>query len=156
MRIGFRLPDALIESAQAAVEVVAVIVLGEGDCLSVDGQLAAAESVGVASDGAAEEGITSDVVFEGTQAQGDFAEAAMDIGHADRGQRRAEFADRDFHAAGVRERVELDRATFDDAVLAAQGEARATGTTQGEEAGDQQGAVSQHFGGEHAREIVGR
>ena len=44
------------EAAQAAVEGIAVVVLGEGDGLSVDGQLAVGEAVGVAADGAAEEG----------------------------------------------------------------------------------------------------
>ena len=138
------------------MEVVAVVVLGERDRPPVDGQPAAGEPVGVATDGAAEEGIAGDVVFERTQAEGHFAEAAMDVRHADRGQRGAEFADGDLHAAGVRERVELDRAAFDDAVLAAQGEARATRTTQGEEAGDQQGAVSQCFGGGHGEKLWGR
>ena len=137
------------------MEVVAVVVLGEGDRLPVEGQLAAGEAVGVAADGAAEERVARYVVFKRTQTEGHFTEAAMDVGHADRGQRRAEFADGDFHAPGVRERVQLDRATFDDAVLAAQRETRATGATQGEEAGDQQGAVSQCFGGEHGGKLSG-
>jgi hypothetical protein len=49
----------------------------------------------------------------------------------------------------------LDGASFDHAELAAEGEARTTGSTEGEEAGDQQGAVSQCFGGEHAVKLWG-
>ena len=67
----------------------------------------------------------------------------------DRSERGAEFADRYFHATGVRERVELDRLAVDEAVLAAQGEAGATGATEDQEARHQEGAVDQCFGGEH-------
>ena len=108
---------------------VAVVVLVEGDGAVVDGQLAVREAVGVATDGAAEEGVAGDVVFQGAQAQGDFAEAAVDVGDADRGQRGAELAHRDFHATGVGQRVELDRLPVDHAMLAAQREAGATRTT---------------------------
>jgi hypothetical protein len=51
--------------------------------------------------------------------------------------------------------VELDRATFDHAELAAEGETRAAGATQGEEAGDQQGAVGQCFRGKHGEKLRG-
>ena len=119
------------------MEVVTIIVLGEGDRLSVEGELTVGETVGVATDGATEERVASDVVFERTQAEGHFADFAMDVGDADRGQGRAILADGDFHAAGVGEGVELDRAAFEDAVLATKGEARATMAAEGQESGDQ-------------------
>jgi hypothetical protein len=51
--------------------------------------------------------------------------------------------------------VQLDGASFDHAELAAEGEARTTGSTEGEEAGDQQGAVGQRFRGKHEEKLEG-
>ena len=112
------------------MEVVAVVVLREGNGAAVDGQLTVREAVGVTADGAAEEGIPGDIVLERAEAEGDFTEAALDVRDADRGERGAELADRDFHAAGVRERVELDRLAVDEAVLAAEGQAGASRTAE--------------------------
>ena len=89
------------------------------------------------------------------ETKGDFVQAAVDIGDADGGECGAKFADRDFHAAGVGERVELDRLALDDSVLATQGETGATRATQNEEARYQEGAIDQCFGGEHAVKLSG-
>ena len=137
------------------MKVVTVVVLRERDGAAVEGQLTVREAVGVAADGAAKEGVAGDVVFEGTQAEGDFAEAAMDVGDADRGERGAELADRDFHATGVGERVELDRLSVDRSMLAAEREAGAARATEDQESCHQEGAVDQCFGGEHEVKLSG-
>ena len=61
---GFGLPDALIEASEATVQMITVIVLRECKGATVDGQLAVREAVGVAADGAAEEGVAGDVVCQ--------------------------------------------------------------------------------------------
>jgi hypothetical protein len=60
----------------------------------------------------------------------------LDIGDANRGERGAKLADRDFHTTGVRECVELDRLAVDEAVLATEGEAGASRTTEDQDACD--------------------
>jgi hypothetical protein len=51
--------------------------------------------------------------------------------------------------------VELDRLAVDEAVLAAEGEAGASRTTEDQDACDQKGAVDQCFGREHGVKLSG-
>jgi len=146
-------PDALVEAAEAAVEVVAVVVAGQLDRPPVEGQASVGEPVGVAADRAAEERVAGGVVGERAQAERDLVDPAMEVGHADRGERRAVVADRDFHAAGVGEGVELDRAALQFAMEAAQGKPGAARAQEDQEHGDEEGAVGQRFRGGHGRKL---
>jgi hypothetical protein len=85
----------------AAVEVLAVIISGYLEILSIDGKTAGAETVGIATDGAAEVGVVVDVTLDVVMAEGDLADFAPSVGYADGGEGGAVFTDRYAHATPV-------------------------------------------------------
>ena len=94
-------PDLRVHGVDAAVEVLAVVILGYLEVLSIDGETAGAETVGVATDGATEVGVVVDVTIDVVVAQGDLADFAPAVGYADGSEGGAVFTDRHAHAAPV-------------------------------------------------------
>jgi len=90
-----------VHGVDAAVEVLAVIILGYLEILSIDAKTAGAETVGIATDGAAEVGVVVDVTIDVIVAQGNLANFAPAVGYADGGEGGAVFTDRYAHATPV-------------------------------------------------------
>ena len=80
-----RLPDVLVEAADAAVERVRAVVGRELVRSAVDREPAAGDPVGVAADEGAEVGldVVLDVVVEGAEAESDVGDPAGTVGNAD-------------------------------------------------------------------------
>jgi hypothetical protein len=85
----------------AAVEVLAVVILGYLEILSIDAKTAGAETVGIATDGATEVGVVVDVTIDVVVAQSDLADFAPAVGYADGGEGGAVFTDCYAHAAAI-------------------------------------------------------
>ena len=86
---------------RAAMEVLAVVIAGDLERLPVDAELAVAQAVRVATDGAAEVGVVVDVTIDVIVAQGDLADFSPAVGYADGGEGGSVFTDRHAHATPV-------------------------------------------------------
>ena len=101
-------PDHLVESLDAAVDVVFPVVLGQLVPDPVQGETAAGNAVGVASHQGAEVGVLGEVAFQRVESQDDVVEVAGPVGGPEGGDDAAVGDDPDFDAGGIRQRVDPD------------------------------------------------
>ena len=107
---GLGVPNDLVETDHAAVQVVFVVVFGQRVCFVSDGELTFGDSVAVTPDDRAEVGLVDrvDIVFHTIVAKRDIAHLAVSVGHDDGSDGRAVVGDLDRHARLVGQCVELD------------------------------------------------
>ena len=104
-------PHDLVESADAAVQVIGAVVRGQPVLDAVQAEPALGDAVGVAADGRAEAGMAPEVVRERLQREGDVGHPAAAVGDLDRGDRGPVGHDLHPQAAGIDQRVQIDRST---------------------------------------------
>src|SRR5439155_23179500 len=105
-------PDDLVESANAPMQRVWPIVLGEAVRRAVEGELPLGDAIGVAADDRAEVRRVLEVAGEAVEAEHDIVELSRAAGRADRRDDPAVRDDLDFDAVRIREReLSLHRVT---------------------------------------------
>lgn len=111
-----RIPDLLVESFDAAVQMIGTVVGRELVLLLIDREAALRDAIAVAPGDGAEERVAGEIAVERIEAEHDVASGAAAIRRFDRGDDAAVGDRANLDAVLVGQRVLLDRATVNRAV----------------------------------------